>query len=67
MPFRGSNNFRIEISGCSNENDFSTGKVIIWELKFQVAVRKYFSRSKIIISDLTFHVVVMKTIFPKEK
>jgi hypothetical protein len=43
------------------------GKIIISELKFQVAGKKKdFSRSKIIMSDLTFQVVVIKTIFPKE-
>jgi hypothetical protein len=30
----------MEISGCSNENDFYTCKIIIKELKFQVAVMK---------------------------
>jgi hypothetical protein len=36
------NNFRLDISSCSNKNEFLKGKIIILDLTFQVTIIKWF-------------------------
>jgi hypothetical protein len=36
------NNFRRDISSCSNKNKFLKGKIIILDLTFQVTIKNWF-------------------------